>query len=221
MKDYEIGSLTITGFGDKPLPNTFFRKKETARDLAVLLPGLRYSADMPLLYYPTELLLQRNTDVLQVDADYTVQGFQTAASQKQVEWLESDARAAIEAGKERRDYQRLILVGKSIGTITLAQLAHSGLDAGTILIWLTPLLRQSQLIQAALDYGGPSFFISGSADPSYDANAIKELNQAENIQTLVIEGADHSLEIPGNAFESVNVMAEILQGIANFLDEVA
>jgi hypothetical protein len=71
MPPYEFNSLTFHGFGDKHVPNLFLRQTGSAKILAVEYPGLNYSCDMPLLYYPANLLLDRGADVLQVKADYT------------------------------------------------------------------------------------------------------------------------------------------------------
>ncbi len=88
----------------------------------VLFPGLNYSCDNPLLYYLSRLAVDRSADVLQLWANYTIPEFQSLSKQEQVKWLLEDALSLIEAGQKNRHYERLVLVGKSIGTLTLGSL---------------------------------------------------------------------------------------------------
>ena len=69
MAEIRIGSLSISGYGDKAVPNRFFQQVGFASELVVLLPGLNYSCDLPLLYYPMRLLVERGADVLQLRTD--------------------------------------------------------------------------------------------------------------------------------------------------------
>ena len=43
-------SLSISGYRNEPVPNTFIRQDHTAQHLAILLPGYAYRATMPLLF---------------------------------------------------------------------------------------------------------------------------------------------------------------------------
>jgi dienelactone hydrolase len=200
------------------VPDRFFRQPGGATGLALLLPGLRYTCDKPLLHYPTLLFLQRGMDVLQVNTDYTTPAFQSAPPRDQARWLATDAQAAVRAARTQRDYRRLVLVGKSIGTLALAHLVTTaaGEEAGTI--WLTPLLRQPQLVEAALRCKGPALFIAGTGDSTYDASALDRIREATGAEALLVESGDHSLEISGDPFQSLHALEEILRFIAGFLD---
>src|SRR5512144_3131343 len=130
MADTRILSLPILGYNSTDVPNRFFQQTRAARELAVLLPGLNYTCDMPLLYYPARLLVERGADVLQVHADYTLPAFQSKERVEQVAWLGQDAQAAVQVCMRQRPYERLILIGKSIGTLGLAYLVTQGGYAG-------------------------------------------------------------------------------------------
>jgi len=68
---YKITSL-MTSDDDHPIPdNTFFWQEENTDHLALILPGLNYTCDMPLLYYTAQFLIADGADVLQVKYDYT------------------------------------------------------------------------------------------------------------------------------------------------------
>ena len=152
MPDLKITSLPITGYAGKTVPNRFFRQGEAARTLAapilaVLFPGLNYTCDMPLLFYPLKLLLARGAEVLQVRADYTVPAYRSLPPEERAAWLAADASAVVQAARLQGEYARLVLVGKSIGTIALASLVS--LEPQAITIWLTPLLRNPLVTAAA------------------------------------------------------------------------
>src|SRR5512139_2574000 len=145
MAEIRIISLPVSGYNSTSVPNRFFQQAKATRTLAIVLPGLNYTCDMPLLYYPTRLLVEHGADVLQVYADYTLQAFQSRERVEQVAWLGQDAQGAVQAGMKQRPYDRLILIGKSIGTLSMAYLVTQGGYATATTIWLTPLLRQPWL----------------------------------------------------------------------------
>jgi hypothetical protein len=222
MARYDITALTVAGYENKPLANTFYRQAGTPSGLALLLPGLRYTGAMPLLYYAARLLLERHTDVLVLDADYTRPAFQTAQREEQATWMATDAQAALRTGKSLREYPRLVLLGKSIGTLTLTHLLQGSMLSGdltaqVITIWLTPLLHQPHLVTAALQCKGPSFFACGSADPTYDPATLERICAAACATAFIAPGADHSLEIPGNIIGSLHILEEYLHNLAGLL----
>lgn len=220
MPAYKYSSLTIAGFGDRPVPNSFLRQEEPASVLAVEYPGLNYTCDMPLLYYPANLLLQRGADVLQVKTDYTGAAFQALPAEERLRCVYGDASAALQAGRVQRKYSQVVLIGKSIGTLALAALFSSGAAQEALAIWLTPLLRQPFLVEAALTAKAPALFVVGTADHTYDAAALERIlaaNSANGAEALYVEGGDHRLEVEGDTFRSLRNMDEILRGVERFL----
>ncbi len=217
MPETTMTSLDIPGYGRKRLANTFFGQKGGSFTLAVVFPGVAYTCDMPLLYYPTLLLRQRDADVLQLHPDYASPAYRSLPTEERARWRENDAEKGLGAALAQGQYEVLILVGKSIGTLALAHLVGSDLTPKPMTIWLTPLLRQPQLVQAAIRFEGPALYIAGSADHTYEAGALARIQEATGAEALVIDGADHSLEIPGDAHGSLRALGEVLQRIDDFL----
>lgn len=215
MPAVEITSIPIQGYSGRPVPNRFFRQAG-ARRLALILPGLRYSCDMPVLFYPARLMIQRGAAVLQVLSDYTQAAFQAASQAVQARWLAEDAQAALRAGLAAGDFGEVVLIGKSIGTLALASLVTGGVAAPAI--WLTPLLRQPHLVEAALQQKGPALFIGSSSDPTFDTTQLQRIQAAGKGEGLVVSGADHGLEVPGDIFASLEIMRQVLERIQAFLD---
>ena len=216
MPDFNITSISISGYAGKSVPNRLFRQAGAARTLAVFFPGLNYSCDMPLLFYPLKLLLERGAEVLQVRADYAVPGYRSLPPEERASWLAADAQAAVQAARSQGTYARLVLVGKSIGTIALASLAP--LEPQAITIWLTPLLRNPLVTAAAEQNRGAALFIAGTADDLYDAAALKRIQAATQAEAELIVGGDHSLEIEADFFASLRALEQTMRALVGFLD---
>jgi predicted alpha/beta-hydrolase family hydrolase len=213
MNEPAITALDLTGQNSEPIPNKFFRQHEPAAELAIVFPGLRYTCDMPLLYYTTRLLVKRGADVLQLHTDYNRPDFESASPIARAQWIGSDALAGLQAGQSQRSYERLVLVGKSIGTLAMGFLLAGGTAPLAATIWLTPLLHQPLLVQAACLCTGPALFAVGEADSTYDANAIHQIQQATRAQVVVLEGANHSLEVPGDLKRSIQHLGTVMEAI--------
>lgn len=214
-----ITKLDIAGFAGKPIPNRFFRQEQAADCLGIIFPGLGYNSDMPLLYYPAKLLVDRGADVLQLRPAYNMQEFQSLSGEERARRAFADATAALRAALAERRYQRVTLVGKSIGTMALAHLVATETQlAGAVTVWLTPLLRIPQVAEAAAKFRGPALYVAGTADPNHDADAMARVQKATGAEALIFQDADHSMEIRGDLLRSVAILQQIVQAIAGFLD---
>lgn len=219
MAEYSIGPLKIQGYQQKEVPNRFFRNIGPAMGLAVLLPGLRYSNDMPLLYYPARYFLNKGFDLLQVNADYAADQFSQSSPDRQIDWLEEDAQAAVQVGSGQRDYHHLVLVAKSIGTLALSMLLINQPELRSkITIWLTPLFRLPLVEQATQQLSGPALFVAGTGDSTYDPARLEYLQQNIQAEALIFPEANHSLEIPGDLPGSIHILQEMLRGLGEFVD---
>lgn len=216
-------SLAISDYHGAPLSNTFMQQKQAARQLGIVLPGMGYTAHMPVLYYPTRLLTNRGADVLCVEYNYYRKpAFGKAASVERDQWLFADAAAALEAGLAQRAYERIVLVGKSLGTLAMGHLITTDARlAQAPCIWLTPIVRNQTLRQQIKQAKPHSLFVIGTADSHYDPESLTAVVEATRGQSLVIEGADHSLEIAGDIPESLRALERIVQAVTAFLDEVS
>jgi len=215
MPALKITSISISGYAGNTVPNRFFRQEGAVRTLAVLFPGMNYSCDMPLLFYPLKLLLAQGAEVLQVRADYTVPAYRSLPPEERAAWLAADARAVVQAARLQGEYGGLVLVGKSIGTIALASLAP--LEPEAVTIWLTPLLHNPLVTKAAEQTRGAALFVAGTADDLYDAAALKRIQAATQAEAELIEGGDHSLEIEGDFFASLRALEQTMRAVAGFL----
>jgi hypothetical protein len=210
--------LDIRGFDGEPVPNTFMTSGES-RHLAILFPGFSYACTMPVLFYPWQLLLAMGADILMVEYDYT-------GSDRAGEWRErmagrftADVSAAASAGLAAGSYERMTLIGKSLGTLAMAHLlgAEPGL-ASADCIWLTPLLRDERLRARVMEVRPRSLFAIGTADAEYDPAVLGDLRDATGGELLLFEGADHGLGVAGDVMTSIDYLAELVRRIAAFTD---
>jgi pimeloyl-ACP methyl ester carboxylesterase len=194
------------------------RQEAKAEGFALILPGLRYTCDKPLLYYTTQVLASHGFDVLQIWTDYASPEFEGLSQSEQFLWFLEDAKAALAAGQARDSYERLVLTGKSIGTLTMAFLLSQGPSiAQPITIWLTPLLNLSPVAEFTLGFESPALFAGGTQDSTFVPGVASQLKNKPNATTLIFEGANHSLEIPNDPLNSLRIMVEVIQGIADFI----
>jgi len=210
--------LEVSGFNQRKVPNIFFQQPKSLGKLAVIHPGLRYNCDKPLLYFTTEALLQKGFDVIQLWADYTTPEFQDLNQTEQTRCLVDDSSALLSAGKQTRSYDLLLLGGKSMGTLTMTLLLNQDkkmLSATTL--WLTPLLYMPPVVQVIKELQGPAFIAGSDADPTFDMEVVSEITETPNISTLVVNGGDHSLEIPGDVHRSLKELSRITNSLSSFL----
>lgn len=212
-------SLAIVGYRGEPVPNRFLHQDAATDHLAILFPGMGYTLDMPLFYYAENLLTEGGADLLRVEYAYGRHAaFRAAPEDEQLRWLLADATAAFRAGLAQRPYRRLTLVGKSLGTLAMGHLLTTeGSPVGdTRAVWLTPLLREQRLREQIGRYAGPSLFAAGTADPLHDPAALDALRAASGAEAVVIEGADHGLDVPGDPIASVRGLERVIAALNAF-----
>jgi hypothetical protein len=171
---------------------------------------------MPLLYYARLLLWDRGADVLLVDTNYA-----QVPSNDLVHEASQDAEAALQAGMAQREYTRLTLIGKSLGTWSVARLVAGGqpLPNRVDCIWVTPMLNNPEWRQLVICGKRLNLIVTGTADSYYQAAALSEIERSAGCYKMVVEGADHLLEIPGKANETLRVLQRYLKTLDAFLWE--
>lgn len=216
--DVAYSTLTVKGFQGESVPNELARQRAGSATLAVLLPGLWYTCDMPLFYYAERLLVDRGWDVLRVQYDYRQVGASTSM-EEQRERLTVDCRAAFDAVLAESGYQRIVLTGKSLGTIAMSRLLPT-LDVADIWsVWLTPLLKRPDVLEYAATGARRSLIVIGSEDSHFDLDVLDGLARDHGCSTLVIDGSEHSLDLPGDAAASAMSVVTTMKAMNRFLPD--
>lgn len=211
--------LPITRYHDRAVPNRLLRPRGTIDQLAMLLPGLGYTLDMPLFYYIQMVCLDAGIDVLRVETAYNHDpSFATATNVEQVDWVTTGAQAAWHAVLARMEYVAAVIVGKSLGTLPMPALLADPAIANLMVqsVWLTPLLSQPFVRAAIRGLGPQALVVIGDADPHYDVEVLAQL-EAAAAKVVVVPGADHGMNIAGDVMGSVRVLADVIGAFRDFL----
>ncbi len=215
----ELSSLKVIGYKNQPVPNTFIIQPVLARHLAIILPGYRHPAEMADLYYAGRVLLAKGADLLRVEYAYFRTDFMEHSESEQADWLSRDVLAACNAGLSYRSYNQITLVGKSIGTLAMGHLLADDRFQGANCIWLTPVLTVEWLRSRIEQVHPRSLFIIGTADKYYQPDILKHLEECTQGRSVVIEGANHGLEISEDISKSLAALNQIVQAIQEFVNE--
>lgn len=213
-------SLDVQGYGGRRVENRFWRNTQPVGWLAVLLPGMGYHSDKPLLYYTRMTLLHRGLDVLDLMPGTSSEEFQQAAVETRLAWLDSDMKAGIESGLAQGSYQGILLAGKSIGTIGVALgLPFAASRLATAAVWLTPLLREPVLVEAAMRCESRQLFVCSWADQTFRQDRLEQILETCPLAvSWVAPQGNHSLEIEGDERASLHLLSQVVETTAKFID---
>jgi len=158
------------------------------KKIAVFLPGIGYNCDRPLLYYSQKLAQHYGWETVRVPYG----GFPDKV-RGDAKKMEQCARMALEqtrellGGLDFGQYNQILFVSKSVGTVTAAAYAHLlGLPVRHILY--TPVEATfAHPMESAIAF-------HGTRDPWADTETIKKLCADQGIPLYLTEGANHSLE---------------------------
>jgi hypothetical protein len=159
-------ALVISGSRGTSIPATLTRSE--GRELAVLFPGLTYRNSMPVMHFARLLMLARRADVFAVNYAYDeISGFRDLPDEEQLAWIGADGRVALATTLDLGSYQRTIVVGKSLGTIAMGwAVPDEPRLAAADLVWLTPSVTGTGLVERMQACCGRSIIVIGTRDPA-------------------------------------------------------
>jgi pimeloyl-ACP methyl ester carboxylesterase len=182
----------------------------SGRGTAIVLPGAGYPVEGPLLWFTRDVLNALGRSVVAVRDTFS--GGLDAR-----DWVEQRTLAAFaHLGEQARP----LIVGKSISTLAVPMAVERGWAA----VWLTPLLnldrwpKATVIVEALRRAQAPSLLVGGSADPAWDAALARSVARGE---VLEIEGADHSLQIPGDPLRSLENLRTYVTTLRDFAGRLA
>ncbi len=186
--------------------------QNSAGELAVVLPGAGYPCTMPLLYYSIDALLLKGYQVLAVEKvyadDLTWRGIKNRGSA--FAYVQADTVELFTQISKQFSNQVKVLLGRSLGTFQIACALEEKLAHPRQVVWQTPALGEKwPVIQ---NCGILGFGIIGTIDPRYET-AIPYFPPDQ----IVIEGADHAMEIPGDIPKSIAILQQVIQATDNWI----
>ena len=178
------------------------RAESADAPVAVLLPGVGYTVQAPLLYWCATLLAERGWHVQAVD--WTVDDVARAHPLPFVERAVAEAFDACPPGPRR------LIVAKSFGTYALPWARREGV-AG---VWLTPLLGEQPVRRALRAATAADLAIGGDRDAFWQPDSVA----GTAARLIPVPGAGHALTLPGDWRASLELQAGILAEIERHLD---
>ena len=176
-----------------------------SRGVALVAPGRAYPPSAPLLEFARRALLQHDFTVQQLWWDATTRGDEDAEP-----WV----RRHVEAAHAHEQADRVLLVGKSLGTHAASYAAERGLDA----IWLTPLLVVPAQAEAIAANAGRQLLVGGLRDDLWDTAVAHELADA-GCDVLEVADADHSMGTD-DAVRTAEIHLEVARAVEAFLSQI-
>lgn len=212
----KITSGVIKGYGEIDVAYTRLSQKENAEGIAILLPGLGYTVQAPLLHYSTGIYLENGYDVLHVNYQYTGADYERFSVDEVDDALKHDVNKIVDAVLLDHAYPHIHIVAKSFGTLALCHEAARESLQDAKFIWLTPLLKDDEIFQAMLDSKQEGLCIIGDEDRHYDERRFNELKRNQRLEMHLVKGVNHSLEHGFRVLDSISTHKEIMSIIKAF-----
>ena len=168
----------------------------------VLLPGLHYFSQAPLLWFAREAAQAAGWSVLELSE-------RAPAERDPFEWITERAESALNATSATQ----VALVGKSLGSAAAPLATQRALPA----VWLTPLLIRPEVVAALGATDRPTLIVGSPADPAWSGG---ELPENEALEVMELEGLDHSLQLEDDPLGSIDVLHEVTERVAAFLERL-
>jgi hypothetical protein len=168
---------------------------------AVVLPGIRYFSQAPLLWFAREVAQAHGWSVVEVDE-------RAPSGEEPFGWMLDQAERALE---EASGAATVAVIGKSLGTI--AATIHHGPAA-----WLTPLLDRSEIVEALRATAAPTLLVGSPDDPTWGGGTVPE-NPA--LDVLELPGLDHALQVSGSPDSSLDALRSVTQRVSSWLAGLA
>lgn len=189
-------------------------------EVVFIFPGAGYSHLGPLLYYPTQWMLENNKTVIIADYDFRL--FDESADLNRADALSFCLKECLMFAQENYPAGRFSFIGKSIGTQALCLLLAEASSIGFNLhnskfVWLTPVWSREEYLEEMRNFPQRSLFLIGDNDSHYSVLSQKKVEMNPNAEVVVFIGADHSMDNDSSIEETFKIHSKVFEKICNFL----
>ncbi|MGL4449640.1 MAG: alpha/beta hydrolase [Sarcina sp.] len=185
-------------------------KDNNSNTLAIVLPGVAYLMDRSYLDYSKQLVDQLGYDVMSVEYGFHIN--RTAFSiEKEFHLMAKETIEAIENAIEK-DYEKIVIIGKSIGTCVQVMLNRQFAGKNIKNIYISPLDKTAK-------HGvcEDSLVITGTKDPLLSEESLNKIKDTKGVQVINIANANHGLDIEGDVLRTVEVLLGFIKSEKEFL----
>lgn len=190
--------------------------------IAVLVPGIGYTCDRPLLYFAGKLAQNSGCQIIRL-------GFRHLGGKKNLIGNEKKMKKVFEHALEQTDEQldideltkaeEVFFISKSVGTVVAAayeaghrkKFAAEGTDVRHI--YFTPVAGTFAFMRPE---SGIAFH--GTADPWVEHALVVNACREKNVPLYITDNANHSLET-GDVMEDLETLRKTMQIVAAFINQ--
>jgi hypothetical protein len=172
------------------------------KQTALVLPGVNYTAQAPLLYWSTAVL---------VAAGWHVYAAEWEESDRDYKNPQQLIDRAFEVHADQSSGRVDLVVAKSLGTLALPRCVDEGI-AG---VWLTPLLNKTEILNALLSADRRHLAIGGTKDRHWLPASV----QRTQATLLSIDDVDHAL-LHVDWQESMRIHSGVAARIARHVEQL-
>lgn len=190
------------------LEHLFLKHQDNSDTLVVIYPGGNYSCERPLLHYIRKAALLRSYDVLCMNYGDAFIGLKFG--EELFDRLTSETKKAFDFCINDRKYKKIYFIGKSIGTVICGRIRS--LECEVEYIFLTPIKETINYINK---HNG--LIITGTKDKLFTNDYIKQISNDVNNQVMILEGANHSLELDADVLDTIRLHEKIVNRCDNFI----
>ncbi|CDM70174.1 hypothetical protein CM240_3057 [Clostridium bornimense] len=201
--------IKVSSFWGEELENLLISQNSDI--LTIILPGMGYTKDKPLLNFASKLSITRGYDVFFIEYGFQVVNKSLNINNNdEVSYLLKETIESIQCVL-KKTYKKIIFIGKSIGTVIATKISDKFNEFDQIHILLTPV--DATYINK-VKY--KTLVITGTEDPMINKIYIDKMMEDKNIRLVTIERGNHSLEC-SNVFMSIDMIKQAIQEVDNFL----
>lgn len=181
--------------------------------LAVVLPGIGYTLERPLLDYSTKLCKELGYDILGIEYGFQLSGEKFERENMNI--IVDETYALLKMALNPK-YKRIVFIGKSIGTVVqiflLNKLIEEGYEFDFTNIYLTPV---NSTVDLGIKKGALVF--TGTSDPLINEENVEKIENVSQIELIKIDGADHSMNIENDIVRSSEILTYIIKKEKEYL----
>ncbi len=178
------------------------------RKLVVIFPGMGYHSDKPLLYFSKKIAKSKDYKIIDINYDFGYE-VHTESKEKVFEDAMTISKSILD-NINYEDYERVVFIGKSIGTVVAAKYNFEN-GIGAEMIIFTPVPQTFQYIDSE-----DCIIFHGSSDPLCATELVIEFCDGHSLTYAVIPDANHSLET-GNVLIDIENIHKIMYSVDKVL----
>lgn len=180
--------------------------------LAVILPGIGYTLDRVTLEYSSQLSLELGFDVLKIEYGFQI-GRREFHPDEEFNIIAEESFKLLKSTLANK-YKNIVFIGKSIGTCVQNVLNKNVKGYNVTNIYLSPINKTVQM-----EIEENALVITGSSDPLLSKENLEILEEVNGTKLISIDGANHALNIEGNAIKSLEIQLNIIKCMKEYLSK--